>query len=96
MAVTFAWSTLWAEFKRMPDEMKEEVGRSLDAGEEGGFEDWLRSRSPKAQVDVLDNAPEQLQKYMYDQNVLTPYAAFAMDIQSPTIVRDRRINRNGY
>lgn len=93
MAVQMGWSQLWAEFKTMPVEMMNQVAVSLDAGEDDGFEKWLKSRSPKAQVDVLDNAPDPLRQHMYEHGILSPFAVFAMDIESKTKVKDSRFPR---
>lgn len=85
------WSQLWSEFRTMPDEMKVELVRSLDAGEYEGFENWLRSRSPKVQVTILDNAPDELKRHLYDQGILSPETVNDLGIRSFTRVRDNRI-----
>lgn len=93
MGASLEWRQLWGEFKTMPDEMKAQVALSLDGGEQRGFENWVESRSPKAQVDVLDNAPDDIKEYFYKRNILSPFAVFAMDIKSKTPVKDMRSRR---
>lgn len=91
MGTNLRWDQLWAEFKTMPNEMKVQIAVSLDNGEAAGFERWLAGRSPKAQIDILDNAPDDLKQHFYKRGLLSPFAVFALDIQSHTPVRDRRL-----
>ena len=93
MGVNFDWHQLWAEFKTMPDDMKAQVAKTLDGGERNGFERWLESRSPKTQVAVLDNAPDELKEHLYKHGILAPAAVFALDIRSKTKVVDRRLTQ---
>jgi len=46
----------------MPKEGRLSVGHELGGDE---FVNWVSSRSPKVQVEVLENAPRSIQTYFY-------------------------------
>ena len=88
--VAIRWDDIWGQFKLMPHEMMREFANALDDGEDGGFERWLRSRSPKVQVEILQNAPVELQRHLYDEGILEVEAVFKLGIRSDTPVKDMR------
>lgn len=95
MGIEIRWSDAWGQFRMMPVEMKQAFAIALDDGESNGFERWLKSRSPRVQVEILDNAPEQLREHLRDCGALSPLAAFAMEVKSDTKVVDRRFSSLG-
>ena len=77
--VTIAWPDLWGATKGMTPENQKALAAQLD-DTEGGFPHWIRTRSPKVQVEVLGNAPESVVEYMYRQNVLAPEAVNKLNL----------------
>ena len=78
-SVCLSWSDLWPATKGMSASNQRALAEQLD-DTEGGFPHWIRTRSPKVQVEVLGNAPESVVEYMYRQNVLAPEAVNKLNL----------------
>ena len=92
MAVAVTWNSMWGQLKGFEQNALIDFGRALDGGERDGFVRWVETRSSKVQVDVLDNAPVELQEYMYNRGVLEPAAVFALEVKSKTPIIDMRLH----
>lgn len=89
MAVNWAWADMWATIKVAPDEQIIAIGQELD-NVPGGFAGWLKSRSPKVQIEILEGAPEWVQKNLYSSGVLKTAAVLELEIPPNAKVKDRR------
>jgi hypothetical protein len=87
--VIIGWPDFWSTLKEMTPDCLAAVGREWH-GED--FTKWVNSRSPRVQVEILENAPESIQQYFYSKNVIRPFAIAALGIRPSrkVIVSDRR------
>ncbi len=76
----------------MPIQTLEVVGRELGSD----FPEWIGSRTPKVQMEILEAAPEEFQKYCYMHKTLSRVTVLALGIdgRSPIKITDRRSHAN--
>jgi hypothetical protein len=88
--LALTWSDAWSAFKGSSTENQRLFAVQLEETE-GGFTHWIRTRSPKVQCEILENAPEGIVRYLYDRNILAVATIIALNIEPrKTKVVDRR------
>lgn len=93
MAVNWPWSTFWGALKAMPTEGRVNLGRELGGDD---FVTWVHSRSPKVQIEILEEAPKPTQQFFYSQ--LSSFTTEALGIEPQVklktiTIRDNRSKR---
>lgn len=89
MSINWPWADFWANLRIAPMEQRIAIGNELD-NVPGGFVGWVKSRSPKTQIEVMENAPDWVQRNIYSEGALKPLAAVALDIEPNAMVVDKR------
>ena len=84
------WSDAWQAFKAGTVESQRMFARQLEEVN-GGFVGWIASRPQRAQLEIVQNAPEGILSYLYQQNALTPRTVMELNLQPKGVrVIDRR------
>ena len=71
-----SWSDLWPIALGMPHYTLAELGHQLG---DDDFVDWLRTRSPRVQLEVVEDAPEALKQHLYREHALCGATVMALN-----------------
>jgi len=82
------WPSFWMMFISSTPDIMRATWRELNASDD--FEMWLRSRTPKVQIEILESAPDQVREHLYRAMVMHPFTAEMLGVSGPTKVIDRR------
>jgi hypothetical protein len=86
--MVITWNDFWSQVKGMPVQTLSVVGQEL--GDD--FPDWIKTRTPKVQQEILHDAPETFQKYLYTHKSISRVTVMSLGIdpKMDIYVRDNR------